>query len=399
MSLFRLPLAVATVRARDLPPGRRTVLAAARAASAPEAPATIVLVTCERVTFVSWGDAGPRRRLAGWLSALGHADAARSIRVVRADAALRHLLRVIAGEASSLRGEREIERQWLAAWQRARATGRSTSELDWFAQRLLGGARRIRRRAGDAPPDLGTHVLRTLRQQLVLPWGDATVAVVGTGSAAATVAHALRRRPPRRVVILGRDVAAAGRLARIADGAAVPLHQLGSVLQRADAAVFAVGVPTPLLNADGVAALVRDGRPRSWFDLGVVPTVACPQSVESLTYLGWHESAPSLDRAQRAARVQRALRSVLADLADDWTRRAWGDVIAAFAHAAGEACDVAMPEGLMHDGAPHDAPAPAGATHRCLGARRLLDVALGHVGGRPRRDARAPLPVPIAAVP
>ncbi|MCU0648145.1 MAG: hypothetical protein MUF00_09125 [Gemmatimonadaceae bacterium] len=304
------------------------------------------------------------------------------LRARRAERAIRHLLRVVAGLESPLRGETEIQGQWRSAWRAARDARQTGRELDWWAMRLLDGARRIRQRVLAVEPfayaDLWRHVVRTAAPSLPVPWDQATVTIIGTGHAAERLVRDSRHAIPGRMLVVGRQLERAARLAVSPSVDARAWHTLEPSLIEADVAVFAIRSPVPVIDASLIDRVTRDGRARVWVDLGVPPVVNAAGALRATMLHPW--SVEAVDATSRECRlVERlALQDALARVADDWHRRTHRHLIGALREAAlGAASDAAECERVP--GVPHDA---LDRTARQI-AQRMLHAAIRMVGDGP----------------
>jgi glutamyl-tRNA reductase len=228
-----------------------------------------LLSTCNRfeVYAVTDNPEGAVAALAAELhSVLGAAE-----RLVRRDnEALAHLVSVAAGLESALLGEHEILGQVRRAHAIAAEAGTDGTLLNQLFEHALRHGRRIRRA-------LGISGLRRSLTDVAAGWISdqlpepecRTAAVVGAGETAAQMARHLAALGVGSLLILNRDAARAGELARSTNGSAERLEQLEERLPDLDILVLATSSPEPLLRKKALAPARR--APLLVVDLGIPP--------------------------------------------------------------------------------------------------------------------------------
>ncbi len=186
--------------------------------------------------------------------------------------AVRHLFRVAAGLDSMVLGEAQI----LGQVRRALHLALEAGVADRLLVRLFGNAvaagRRIRTRSAfdSSALSVSAAAVELARRE----HGDlsrASVLIVSAGEAAKLTAWSMSRSGAGRMVIAGRTLVRARRLAAELGATAVSLHALPSALAEADIVVSATGSRAFAIDRATVAAALaeRDGRPMLILDLAV----------------------------------------------------------------------------------------------------------------------------------
>lgn len=329
--MFLLPLHVTSVTADRLGPARQHLLqrAAEARASADEAllrdgMTAVLVITCHRIELISWGDADGADWLQRWLLAIGAPCDAVALATVSADLAVRHVISLIAGSLSPIRGEIDVQVQVRRAWQRARDVGTTSAAFDDVMSRALAAARRLRLATrGSAPPrSLGGEVVNRLTARG--SWAQDSVLVVGTGDAAMSVLQALHRAPrPAQVAIIGRTPERVGVLAEQFACASHGWASLHDAVRSSTAVVFAVSTPAPVLHASGLLPTGVAGVALPlWIDLGVPATVDVVGADDRVEYIGMADFADREPAPVATGRDDaRALQQELARFAADLQRR------------------------------------------------------------------------------
>lgn len=197
------------------------------------------------------------------------------LRVMKNSATVRHLLRVAAGLDSALVGESEILGQVRRALHEAERDETCTPALARLFQRAIATGRRVRAETGLAFPfrSVGGATLAVLRHRLGA-LRDKRLLLVGAGDAARSVAAALARVRPRRLVILNRTQDKAESLANKHRADAGPLSGLATQLPHADAAVIAIRATRPLFTRTRLRKITQDrSNPLVLIDLSQPPVV------------------------------------------------------------------------------------------------------------------------------
>ena len=140
---------------------------------------------------------------------------------------VRHLIRVTAGLESMIVGEAQILGQVRQALQTAQHSGAVDPLLARLFQNAVAGGRRLRGRAGGAGPSasVSAAAVESARERLSELTGK-SVLVISAGEAAKLTAWSLSRSGAGRIVITGRTLARAQRLAADLGATAIPFHEL-----------------------------------------------------------------------------------------------------------------------------------------------------------------------------
>jgi glutamyl-tRNA reductase len=186
--------------------------------------------------------------------------------------AVRHLFRVTAGLESMILGESQILGQVRDAHYIAQRAGTLNSLLDRLFQSAVGAGRRVRAGAGMAgsAASVSSAAVEFARRSLG-DLADRSVLIVSAGEAAKLTAWSLARSGAGRIVIAGRTLVRASRLAADLGAVAVPMHAMASALADSDVVVSATGSRDFCIDRQMVAKAMshRNGRPLFMIDLAV----------------------------------------------------------------------------------------------------------------------------------
>jgi glutamyl-tRNA reductase len=284
----------------------------------------VVLSTCHRIeVYVAFDDAeAASAQVRDVLARHAHEDRISHLVRWRRDApAAEHLLRVAAGLDSMVVGEAEVLGQVAEAYESALAEGAAGRELTLLFHRAIAAGKRVRTETGLAKGavSLGSAAVRLAAKHL----GSLErrgIVVVGTGEMAGLVARALAAEGAR-VTIASRHVGRAQTLAAEVEGTAASAADLGPLLGRCDAAVFATSGPRVLFEASRLRTWLRTrDRPLLVLDLAnprnVDPAAADLPGVRLLdldSLRGLRQETLAQRRAE-AARARALLREELVGL-------------------------------------------------------------------------------------
>lgn len=261
--------------------GARRVLRALRAGG--EVDEAIALSTCNRTEVYAVAGATP---VADAITAVRDIVACHTrvsahelIRLgyVRVDeAAVEHLLAVVAGLDSAVLGEPEIVAQVRAAVALAGEEGTLGRILMGLWNHGLAAGRRVRAgtRVGRGAVSMSA-VAVDLAETLTVDLGANRTLVIGAGRVARAVAKRLAARGVRAIVVANRSLAAAEEIARDVGGRAVGLDALSDELARADLVVSATGSASHVVSRPMLAHATRDRTSRM-----VVLDLAVPRDVD-----------------------------------------------------------------------------------------------------------------------
>jgi glutamyl-tRNA reductase len=238
---------------------------------------TVVLSTCNR-TEVYLDGAAPDL---GFREVVAHLVADRQTGISAVDEqfyslegldAVRHLYRVAAGLESMVLGESQILGQVRDALHTAQKAGVVDTLLERLFQSALSAGRRIRAGAGiaGAAASVSSAAVELARRSLG-DLSDRNVLIVSAGEAAKLTAWSMSRSGAGRIVIAGRTLSRAAKLADSLGAVAVPMHELRHSLASADVVVSSTGSREIRINKDMVANAMqsRPERPMLMIDLAV----------------------------------------------------------------------------------------------------------------------------------
>jgi glutamyl-tRNA reductase len=193
------------------------------------------------------------------------------------DEAVRHLFRVASALDSMVVGEPQILGQLKEAYGAAMKAGTAGAWLGRCLERAFAVAKRVRTETkiaqgaasvSSVAVDLAKSIFGDLKGKIVL--------LVGSGKMAGLAAQRLRSAGAAEVLVTGRTFDKAAELAREVDGKARPWEDLDGLLQAADVAITSTASPTPVLQKDRMAQVVKRRRHRPLFLIDI----AVPRDVE-----------------------------------------------------------------------------------------------------------------------
>jgi glutamyl-tRNA reductase len=184
-------------------------------------------------------------------------DAGNGIDALSDRAAARHLFRVCAGLESLIVGEAEILGQVRTALDACHGAG---SLLTGVVQAALRTGRLVRAETGIGVGALSVASAAVQQLSHALPLARSRVVVIGAGETGLKVARHLRSLGVGQLVVVNRTLSRAEAIAAEVGATAAGLECLPQELVWADALVFAVTVPHPIVHArDLRSALARRG--------------------------------------------------------------------------------------------------------------------------------------------
>lgn len=189
-----------------------------------------------------------------------------------------HLFAVAGGLDSMVVGERQVALQVRDAMEAAREAGAARRVLLRLFRQAVSAGRRVRRdtdigSGASSMVDVGIDVATG---HLGGPLRGRSVAIVGAGKIGGLAAERLTREQVHDVLVWNRSADKASRLAARVAGAVVDEAELGSALARADLVICTTGAPAPIIDAQQVAAAMRDRRARPL----VLLDLAMPRNVD-----------------------------------------------------------------------------------------------------------------------
>ncbi|MCU4974730.1 glutamyl-tRNA reductase [Halobacteria archaeon AArc-m2/3/4] len=305
----------------------------------PEIEEAFVLSTCNRVeAYVVAPDA-----------AVGQAALEDVFEVVDDDAvywadhdeSLRHLLRVAAGLESVVVGEDQIIGQVRRAYEDARRSGGIGPMLETAVTKAIHVGERARTETAinEGIVSLGSAATALAADDIDGGLEGTTALVVGAGEMGRLAARSLDDAGANEVIVANRTVSHADHVVSelAADGDAVGLEAIDTIVSRAEVVVAATGSIDPVLEAGHLDA---DDREQVVVDLGqprdVCPTAASLPSV-TVYDLDDLESVTERTREQRAdaaADVEAIIDEEFVLLLDQYKRTRADEVIAAMYESA-----------------------------------------------------------------
>jgi glutamyl-tRNA reductase len=284
------------------PIARHVAVGAMRTSSPP----MLILNTCQR--FECWGFGEPSAEGVTVKNQLASAQA------------FERLARIAAGLESRILGELEILGQVRTSYKQFREDGGDThSKLDRIFQDALSLARKARRESeiDQNLTSLGALASRELMSRVS---ATAAVAVVGSGSVAASVARYLSKRGDYPVRVSSRCPENAMQLAMECGGFGTGLDQLSHLLDGVEGIVTATAAPHAVVYDHHLEGAKK---PLTIIDLGV-PADCAPavQKMDGVTYIPLIEveERAQLNSEERRQRAELA-GQIIRDGARKWAAR------------------------------------------------------------------------------
>lgn len=228
-----------------------------------------ILSTCNRVELYGVAPARhPEASLTSFLAryhGLEPRELVHAMYVHRGDEVPHHLAATAAGMHSLVLGEAQIQGQVRKALEHAIAAGTAGPELRRLFESAIAAGRRVRSRTAlgrgvASVPQAGVEFARERLGTLC----QSTVLLIGAGTTAELAAKHLVKLGARELLVVGRDVGRAGRLAKRHGGRVVMSDRLGEALALSDVVISSTGAPHPIVHRDQVEhALVSRGRATS----------------------------------------------------------------------------------------------------------------------------------------
>lgn len=252
----------------------------------------LVLNTCQRLECYGFGIPEDSR--------------IRVARTYAATEAFERMARIAAGVESRVLGELEVLGQVRTAYKMFRdSAGGNHKVLDRIFQDALALGRAARKASGIDRNLISLSGLATQEMvERVAP--GSTVAVVGAGSLAGSIARNLRKRGEYPVRIASRCPDRAFMLAMEVDGFSGALDNLAHLFDGVSGIITATGAPHPLVYPHHLEPIAR---PLAIIDLGVPPD--CASSVRDLAGVDY----VSLEAVEAKAQVNSEDRRHRADIA------------------------------------------------------------------------------------
>jgi glutamyl-tRNA reductase len=214
-----------------------------------------ILSTCNRVEIYGIGASrATRDELASFLAryhGLEPSELVGALYAHRGDEVPHHLAATAAGMHSLVLGEAQIQGQVRAALGHAMAAGTAGPELRRLFESAIAAGRRVRSRTalGRGVASVPHASVELVRQRLGT-LGGSTVLLIGAGTTGELAAKQLVKQGPRELLVFGRDVARAERLAERYGGRAVTSDRLGEALAQSDVVISSTGAPHPIVDRD-----------------------------------------------------------------------------------------------------------------------------------------------------
>jgi glutamyl-tRNA reductase len=243
----------------------------------PEVGEALLISTCNRVELVAAGRAGFDSDLESVAQACRAALAEHAPQIASqlyshvGGVAVRHLFRVAASLDSMVLGEPQILGQVKDAYELARKAGTVGSVLHRTLPRAIRAAKRVRTETAIGNGQVSVpSVAVDLTRQIFGELSGRVALLVGSGEMAESVARLLKLAGAS-VIVVGRTLARAERLAAAVGGAARPWASLGPSLVEADVVVTSTSATEHVIDLEMVSSArrARRGKNQFFIDLAV----------------------------------------------------------------------------------------------------------------------------------
>lgn len=253
-----------------------------------------------------------------------------------------HLIRVICGLDSLVIGEDQIQGQIRSAYAEARNKGNASKILSRMFDRALNVGKRIRTETelNKGSVSVGSVAVELAENRL----GDLsgkTVAVLGAGEMATTVARNLSGKGPNTIMISSRTFENARILADKLNGTAVRFSEVKNILKNADLFVVATSAPHILIDKRTVEeAMAGRNRRLLIIDISVPRNVSDDVSelhgvdIETMEGIGLRSSKNLMNRQYAISDAEAIIEKEIAELVNEEKERAADEAISEIAKKA-----------------------------------------------------------------
>lgn len=240
----------------------------------------VILSTCNRTDLycgLSHDTAEPALEWFSVARSLSEVEIRRYVYIHRAEAAVRHIMRVASGLDSLILGEPQILGQVKDAYRRALQTGTIGQILRRLFQYTFSVAKRVRTDTaiGSSPVSVAFAAVR-LAQQIFGHLASHTALLIGAGETIELAARHLVTSGLGRLVIANRTLDNAHRLAMEFGGYAIGLAEIPAHLAEADIVISSTASETPLLSLDSVRQAIRKRKHQPIF----LVDIAVPRDID-----------------------------------------------------------------------------------------------------------------------
>jgi glutamyl-tRNA reductase len=214
-----------------------------------------ILSTCNRVELYGVARSRrPREDLTSFLTryhGLEPGELRGAVYVHRGDEVAHHLAATAAGMHSIVLGEAQIQGQVRAALEHAIAAGAAGPELRRLFESAIAAGRQVRSRTalGRGVASVPQASVEFVRQRLGT-LSEFTVLLIGAGTTGELAAKHLAKHGARELLVLGRDIARAQRLAERHGGRVVTSDRLSEALAQSDVVISCTGAPHAIVHRD-----------------------------------------------------------------------------------------------------------------------------------------------------
>ncbi len=259
--------------------GERMGSALQSLAALPEVKEAALLSTCNRMELYCLCEDG--LDLTRWLSDWHQVpveQVRQALYVHRAQAAVRHMMRVASGLDSQVLGEPQILGQMHDAYRRGQEAKTLGHHLDRVFQHVFSVAKKVRTDTaiGENPVSVASGAVSFARH-IFTDFESSRVLLMGAGEMIALVARHLSQQHVKSITIANRTPARAADLAAEVGAQVIPLSAMVDGLTNADIVITCTGSPLPLITLAQVETALKRRRRQPIF----MVDIAVPRDVET----------------------------------------------------------------------------------------------------------------------
>lgn len=200
------------------------------------------------------------------------------------DEGITHIFKVACGLDSMVLGEPQILGQLKDAFRTAEEAGTVGQTLTRLFHHTFSVAKKVRTdtEIGSNPVSVA-YAAVSLANQFFAGFGNHTALLIGAGMTIELVAKHLKRKGIGRLLIANRDVARARNVASEYGGYALPLSEIGGVLEEADILISSTASPTVIVTKEMMQKAIKARKRRPVFAVDIAVPRDLDKAIADLT--------------------------------------------------------------------------------------------------------------------
>lgn len=200
------------------------------------------------------------------------------------DEGITHIFKVACGLDSMVLGEPQILGQLKDAFRTAEEAGTVGQTLTRLFHHTFSVAKKVRTdtEIGSNPVSVA-YAAVSLANQFFAGFGNHTALLIGAGMTIELVAKHLKRKCIGRLLIANRDVARARNVASEYGGYALPLSEIGGVLEEADILISSTASPTVIVTKEMMQKAIKARKRRPVFAVDIAVPRDLDKAIADLT--------------------------------------------------------------------------------------------------------------------